>query len=228
MPTNQIVPQDNVGKVFERLTIIREFRRPIKTIPSKTELIWEYRCACGTIKIARASSIKRKLIRSCGCLRRIRTHGLSRTPEYRIWAGIVQRTANSNNPSYDNYGGREDVPITFYEPWRRDFTKFFVYVGKRPSPDLTIERIDNNKGYEPGNVKWDTRHNQNRNHRGNRMITFRDETLCLKDWAKRIGVDAKTIAYRLRKWPIETALTMPNLKGRKLVNRKSHEFQYPD
>lgn len=217
MSSKKIVSQDNVGKVFGRLTVLREYFTPIKTVPNKQVRTWECLCVCGVGKNIRAYHVKRGNVQSCGCYQkeRIRTHDLSRTPEYRIWHGMVQRTCNPNNPSYKNYGGRG---ITIFPLWRRSFKAFIDNVGQRPSSLHTIERIDNNKGYEPNNVKWDTRHNQNRNHRRNHMITFNGETLCIKDWAIRLGLGIHAINYRLQKWPIELALTTPNLKGKKLIN----------
>lgn len=89
------------------------------------------------------------------------THGMRNTPLYAIWCAIIQRCTNPNDPAYPNYGGRG---ITICDQWRHDFVAFRDHVGD-PPPDLTLDRIDNDRGYEPGNVRWATRAEQNRNRR---------------------------------------------------------------
>lgn len=221
--TEKIVSQDSVGMVFGRLTVVREFRRPIRTIPNKTELMWECSCVCGKVKSIRAVSIKRKLTQSCGCYHTecIRTHHQTHTPEYGVWHGIKQRTGNPNNPSSSNYSERG---IRLCERWMK-FENFFADMGERPTPKHTIERRNNDGIYEPDNCYWATRDVQNRNNRRTRFITFNSETLCLSDWATRIGIDSKSISYRLRRWPIELALTTPPLKGKKLILRSTHKIR---
>ena len=88
-----------------------------------------------------------------------------RTAEWNVWANIKQRCFNNKHPSYPRYGGRG---ITMYEPWIHNFKAFHQYIGDKPSPELSIERIDNDGNYEPGNIKWATRKEQNRNktHKG--------------------------------------------------------------
>lgn len=85
---------------------------------------------------------------------------MSYTCEYRIYKSIVQRCTNPKLPYWKNYGGRG---IRIYEPWRKSFQAFFEYVGPRPSKHHSLDRIDNDRGYEPGNVRWATRMQQARN-----------------------------------------------------------------
>ena len=96
-----------------------------------------------------------------------------------------------------------------HESWRNDFLAFAEHVGKRPSRYHSIERIDNERGYEPGNLKWATSSEQNRNSRRNRMITHNGRTMCLKDWSAETGIPQTTLRYRIYKanWPIDKALT---------------------
>ncbi len=82
--------------------------------------------------------------------------------ERRCWGNIKSRCLNPNHPKYDDYGGRG---ITICDEWKDDFWSFYAYVGSRPRADLTIERINNDRGYEPGNVKWATWKEQNNNRR---------------------------------------------------------------
>jgi hypothetical protein len=96
------------------------------------------------------------------------------------------------------------------EEWRNDFAAFYAHVGPCP-PGFTIERIDNEKGYFPGNVKWTSRKEQRANRRPTRpwgrKVTFNGETLYLMQWSKRLGITQKLLYKRVfeRGWPIEKA-----------------------
>jgi hypothetical protein len=89
-------------------------------------------------------------------------HGMVGTPEYRTWDAMKTRCLNPKSANYPDWGGRG---ITIYEPWVQDFQSFYAYVGPRPSPSHSIDRIDNDRGYEPGNVRWATKAQQSDNRR---------------------------------------------------------------
>jgi hypothetical protein len=89
------------------------------------------------------------------------------------------------------------------------YENFLADMGRRPSPEHSLDRIDNDRGYEPGNCRWATDVEQNRNTRGNHLVTFRGETLPIAAWAERLGMLHATLTYRLRTWSVERAFTEP-------------------
>lgn len=123
-------------------------------------------------------------------------HGMTGTPEHRGWRSMLERCHNPRNPGYKLYGGRG---IVVCEEWRDSFINFFSYVGKRPSDKHSIDRIKNDLPYQPGNVKWSVKTEQQNNLRKNVKFTFNGETLGLREWSRRIGIGHNTIANRIRK-----------------------------
>lgn len=121
-------------------------------------------------------------------------HGLSRSPEYRVWAAMKDRCSNQNNDRWARYGGRG---ITVCKRWLK-FENFFADMGVKPD-GFTLERKDNNKGYSPGNCEWATYEAQARNQKTNRLITHDGETMCLAAWAKREGVKSDVVWKRMKR-----------------------------
>lgn len=146
------------GDQFGRLTAIRFSHR------EKGFAYWEFSCECGVAKVLVINNILKGRTKSCGCLRKqVSTkHGLAHHELYGVWENIIQRCTNPNYTYYSNYGGRG---ITICSKWRESFASFLADVGERPSKDLTLERILNDVGYEPGNTKWATRLEQAHNTR---------------------------------------------------------------
>jgi len=136
---------------------------------------------------------------------------MSKAAEYRIWAGIKSRVANPNANGYSDYAGRG---IKLCPEWFNNFPLFYEHVGPRPTAKHTIERINNYGNYEPGNVRWATRIEQNSNTRANRYLTANGITDTLCGWARRIGICHTTLAGRLERWTMEKALTTPKLSHR--------------
>lgn len=130
------------------------------------------------------------------------------TPEYKVWRDIKRRCLNPNVWNYSRYGGRG---ITIAPEWRDDYLAFLRDVGRRPSPIHSIERIDNDGDYEPGNVRWATRKEQARNRRSSRRLTFRGETRTMTEWAELLGLSVWALSKRLNAhgWSVEDALTKP-------------------
>ena len=135
-------------------------------------------------------------------------HGMYKTAEYMTWQGIKRRCYTKGFKQYADYGGRG---ITVCDRWMK-FENFLGDMGKRPV-GMSLDRIDNNKGYSKENCRWATEFEQKRNTRRNRWITFNGETKCLQDWADGIGIKANTLINRLNRsnWPLEKALTTPAL-----------------
>lgn len=146
-----------------------------------------------------------------------RTHGESigyvPSSEYSVWVGIKTRCLNPNDHGYPRYGGRG---ITICERWRDSFEAFLADVGRRPSPGHSIDRIDVNGHYEPGNVRWATPLEQSNNKRNNRTVTFQGVTRSVPDWARELGLTYATLKQRLRSgWPVEQAFTTPARNARR-------------
>jgi len=152
--------------------------------------------------------------KSCGCQQwtglSYFKHGGSSTSEFSIWDAIKERCNNSNNSSYHNYGGRG---ISICEKWGNDFAAFLADVGRRPSKELSLDRIDNNGNYEPGNVRWATRIEQAANTRKAIIITYKGETKPLVTWCRELGLSRRLMRERIfrNKWPIEKAFETPTL-----------------
>lgn len=202
---------DLTGQVFYRLTVVKQVKRVKQT--NQKAIRWWCQCSCGKIVNIVGHSLRRGLTKSCGCLHKetIRNnrfvHGNSRTPENRAWRGMIQRCTNPNNPAFKNYGGRG---ITICDEWRHDFMAFYNHVGKKPSSKHSIDRIDNNLGYFPNNVKWATRYEQNNNSRHNHIITVKNQTMTLTQWAIWAKISPKTLKRRIHAgWSAEKAIFKP-------------------
>ena len=122
------------------------------------------------------------------------THQMSGSPEYAAWCAAKARCNNPNNPEYPRYGGRG---IRMHPAWESSFEEFFAYMGYRPTDDHSIDRIDADGDYGPGNCRWATEIEQQRNRRSNRRYAFRGESLTVGEIAERTGVDAELIRARI-------------------------------
>ena len=198
-------PEDVTGMQFNSWTVLRYDEK------RKKQHYWICRCACGREASVRAPELKNggsKQCRSCGTSNRDDCDGHSKTPEYMIWHYMMQRCENPNSTHYSYYGGRG---ITVCDRWRESFADFLEDMGSQPTPQYSLDRFpDNNKGYEPGNVRWATHTEQMRNRRNNRLLTLDGETRCLTEWAKILGVPYEALRGRIRQgWSAERALTEP-------------------
>ena len=143
-----------------------------------------------------------------------RKHGMSRSPEYRAWQAILHRCLNPLSQAFHNYGGRG---ITVCKEWMA-FENFLLDVGPRPSQGYSIERINNNKGYYPDNVKWIPSRDQGKNRRTSKWITFNGKTQIMEDWEREMGFKRHIILERLeRGWSVNKAITTPVRSSHKSV-----------
>jgi hypothetical protein len=130
--------------------------------------------------------------------------------EYKIWSGMKNRCANPSNKDWLRYGGRG---INVHDAWLHSFHKFLSDVGARPTSAHTLERINNDLGYEPGNVRWATRTEQARNRKSTKLVTFHGESATLPEWCELLNLDWKAVKARLQiKWTIDRALSTPTRK----------------
>lgn len=139
----------------------------------------------------------------------MRSHGHARggvlTPEYRAWRDIKTRCLNPRRKDFALYSQRGMWP-----PWQTDFLAFLEHIGPRPSPWHTVERIDNSRGYFPGNVRWATPREQANNTRRNVWLEHDGKRLTVAQWARVLGVRPHMIHDRLNAgWSAERALTEP-------------------
>lgn len=156
---------DLTGKTFGRLVVIERAANRGK------EPGWLCQCVCGNQRIVRSSSLKSGMTTSCVCYRKelltkrnlkhSHSHRGRLTPEYRSWIAAKDRCFNPKRRRFKDYGGRG---ITMCQKWRDSFEAFLAHIGPR-SPGLTLDRVDNNKNYEPGSVRWATPKEQRNNRR---------------------------------------------------------------
>ena len=134
-----------------------------------------------------------------------KTHGSSCTPEYAIWCAMKARCRNPKSPAYPRYGGRG---IQVCDRWMESFEAFVKDMGWRPNPQYLLDRIDNDGNYEPGNVRWATLKQSNRNRRNAHLLTHNGQTRTVAGWAEVLGVSRQLIISRLNKgWSVERTLT---------------------
>ncbi|WP_042297110.1 hypothetical protein [Paraburkholderia bannensis] len=215
-----------VGRRFGRLRVTRQAQNIGR------DVAWSCVCDCGEALNVRGAALRRGNTSSCGCLHReqliarnqlalartTKTHGMSSTRTFRIWVGMRRRCADPRIKCFRNYGGRG---VRVCERWA-SFENFLADMGEAPA-HMSIDRIDVNGNYEPGNCRWATPAIQSRNKRDNFVIAFGGTTQCLTDWAADIGVSVQTLHSRLRDgWSVEQALSLPVRKGVPLKARGAH------
>lgn len=208
---------DLTGQTFGRLTVLRYAEK------RKSGHYWVCRCECGEETTTLGSNLRSGHAKSCGCVqkekaaaqatvmgRANRTHGAIDTPEYVAWRNMRRRCLDEDDASYAHYGERG---ITVCDRWL-DFENFIADMGPKPGKEYTLDRIDVNKGYEPGNCRWTTQKVQQRNRRWHRLLEYKGETKCMGEWAEIADISLPVLWQRInRGWPVEQAMTTPSRRG---------------
>lgn len=207
--TNRFI--DITNQTFDRLTVIGYVGS------SNGRAVWLCECVCGRHIVAVGKDLRVGRTVSCGCKKSERSrawglthtrHGMTDTPEWRAWKGMLERCYLESCHSYPHYGGRG---IVVCERWRNSFENFFEDIGRRPTTKHSLDRIDNDGNYEPSNCRWATASQQALNTRRTVMITYNGVTRPLIEWAKDFGLHSETLRRRILKykWSVERALTTP-------------------
>ena len=156
-----------IGQKFGKLTVISEAPPTVGNRGKR----WISVCECGGTSTSRTDRLTSGLAKSCGCLsveiasKLNARHGMYKSREYLAWANMIARCTRRQSKSYKNYGGRG---ITVSSEWMKSFEVFFSHVGYSPGKGYELDRIDNDGNYEPGNVRWVTKKENNENKRPRR------------------------------------------------------------
>ncbi len=200
-----------VGKKYGLLTVLAEVERKGKD----RRVLVRCDCVLATEKVVYFGNLQRGATTSCGCVHKSissavaialnTTHGLCKHRLYSTWGSMKKRCHDPKHKSYATYGGRG---ITVCERWQR-FENFYADMGPTYKEGLTLDRKDNNKGYDPDNCRWATWSEQGKNRRTNLIATLNGRTQCVTAWCQELGVSINTVRSRLRvgKTP-EQALTV--------------------
>lgn len=197
------------GQRFGRLVVGISESRMGKT---QRKTYYFCKCDCGNELWTASQNLRNGRTQSCGCLGREKSreksfkHGMSHTSIHNSWMSMIQRCTDKNCKAYPGYGGRG---IKVCERWLT-FNNFLEDMGLPPQKGLTLDRIDNDKGYEPGNVRWATRREQANNRRSSRIIEYGGERKTVAEWERFLGCRRAALNDRLLKgWTIERALKTP-------------------
>lgn len=202
-----------IGKKFGQFLVLKEVEK------KNNKRAFLCRCSCKKEYIVMGDNLRSGNSTQCmSCSSKIkggkyRTHGMTNTRVFKVWAGIKDRCRNTNCPLYKNYGGRG---ISVCDRWFNSFEAFLKDMGEPPSLKHQIDREDNDGNYEPGNCRWVTSEVQQNNRRNNVLIEHNGRKKTLSQWATCLGVGVTTLRWRLLAgWPPEKILSVPvRQKGR--------------
>lgn len=219
---------DSTGKKFGRLTALK--------VAGKNEqgnYLWLCRCNCGKEVLAAGTLLRYGSIRSCGCINRdltkngfSNTHNMCYTRFYRIWHGLSYRCNNKNSKAYKDYGGRGIKLCNRwhnFENFRDDMYQDYKECSKKlGEKNITLDRIDNNKGYNKSNCHFITLKENCRNRRSNVLIEYKGQKKCITEWAEIYNINEDRFRQRIKilKWPIEMALMTKKGYGNRYVKTK--------
>lgn len=193
---------DITGQRYGKLTAIKFSHKD-----KRNQQFWLFKCDCGNEKIICIGHVKSGNTKSCGCLRieRKTKHKMYGTRIYKSWMSMKERCLNKNRKDYKDYGGRG---IIICERWVNSFENFYKDMGNRIE-GLSLDRIDNNKGYYKENCRWATLKEQNNNKRNNHLLTHNRKTQNVKQWSEELNINYGILSSRLtRGWSVKNALEM--------------------
>lgn len=195
--------EDFSGQVFGRLTAIAYDRY------ERERTYWIFRCECGVVKSQALAQVRRGVVQSCGCLAIDRsaaatvTHGQCGTRAYKAWQNMICRCEQPSTRYFERYGGRG---IVVCAKWRESFLSFYADMGEPPA-GMSLDRIDNDGGYEPGNCRWATQRQQMRNRDATLVVEWSGEKVPLIVLCEEIGLSYNMARKRLRRgWTVSDAL----------------------
>ncbi len=204
--------KDLTGQRFGRLTVIS---LSDKKLEYSRSAVWLCRCDCGNEIITSSTCLKSGDTLSCGCLHREimsevgkarTTHGLRHTPEYDAWSNMKRRCCSENGRDYKNYGGRG---ISVCDRWLNSFENFYADMGLKPSPDHSIDRIDNDGNYEPNNCRWATAEEQSNNRRNIVRYSYNGGDYTYTQLARIFDISEEPLRQKLiAGWPVEKAIEL--------------------
>ena len=214
---------NSIGQRFGRLTVIKQSEN-IQLKNGRVYTAWLCKCDCGNLKVVRTAHLRSGNTLSCGCygreihkqsikkaIRACTKHNDRKNPLYGVWAAMKRRCNNPNTAYYELYGGRG---ISVCKEWN-DYVRFKIWAIKAGyKKGLTIDRINCNGNYEPGNCRWITIQEQQRNRRNNRSYLYKGTYYTVREIAKLTGLKVRTIQGRIeRNWSIEKVVETPCLIG---------------
>lgn len=206
--------RDWAGVRQGKLTVIRDIGKD-----KHGSRLWLCRCDCGA-EVPKTSNVLKAGQQTCGPAcgvadsnRARTTHGQATrehgaTKEYQAWVGIVHRCSNPRSAAWHRYGGRG---ITVCPEWAESFEAFYAHVGDAPTAKHTLDRIDNDRGYEPGNVRWATRKEQANNRDTNTWIEYDGKRMTWAQWAEYLGIPYNTLMTRVKKKQPLSRILQPRL-----------------
>lgn len=200
-----------LGKRFGRLFVLAFDGR-------KTERnFWKCICDCGNMRVVSSTRLGSQDVRSCGCGgEKRKRRGVEIEPEHEAWSNMRRRCGDPTNKSYRIYG---EKGITVCDRWA-EYKNFIEDMGRKPTPKHSIDRIDGNRNYEPGNCRWATATEQARNVSTNVLLDYKGERKCITEWAEAIGMKGATLGVRIRSgWSVEDAIETP--VGEKRISKRN-------
>ena len=205
-----------IGEKFGMLTVISQ-----SNSNKQKRRMWICRCDCGKLKEKAVTThdLKSGAVRSCGCLYyksnklNSKKHGKTRSRLFVIWSGIKSRCTYEKNIEYKNYGGRG---ITVCDEWAKDFMTFYNWsMANGYQDNLTIDRIDNDKGYYPDNCRWVTMREQQNNRKNNRKIMYENKEYTVSKLSEKLNIPYATLLWRINNgWKLEELSLTPSLNNR--------------